>query len=69
MLLEGQVIEYFSCKDIGQGQRIVGQGSKEQAREIGGESFYFYGNVAINILRSPKINIFTYTQVISFYAN
>lgn len=37
--------------------RIVGQDSKEQAREMGWEVFYFYGNVAINILRTPKISI------------
>lgn len=32
----------------------------------GGKAFYFYDNVAINILKGPKMKIFSYAQVIYF---
>lgn len=48
---------------------IVGPGSEEQATEVGGKDFCFYGDVAVNILHSPKSKIFSYIHVIYFETN
>lgn len=35
----------------------MSQGSKELSREVGGEASHCYGNIAIYILKSPKMKI------------
>lgn len=43
--------------------------AQRNSPEVGRKAFCFDGNVAVNILRSPKIKIFSYVHVVYFEAS